>query len=142
MLGVDLSRELDKDYEVIGLDIIRNPLSSVKHYYKADITDRKQVGGVVKKVKPDILIHTAAWTDVDGCEREGRKAYKINSEGTKNIALACKKAGTILFYISTDFVFDGRKSTPYAERDKTKPISLYGDSKLRGELNGYDCRTT
>jgi dTDP-4-dehydrorhamnose reductase len=89
---------------------------------------------VIKKARPDIVIHAAAMTDVDGCELDSKKAYKINAEGAKNVALACRSAGAALIYISTDFVFDGKKKSAYKETDKTNPLSIYGDSKLKGEL--------
>jgi len=133
MLGIDLSHSLLNDYEVYGLDLVRSPYSIVRSFYKSDITDKKNVLNIIKGLKPDIVIHSAALTDVDGCEISKKKAYKINSEGTKNIALACKAAGSALVYVSTDFVFDGNARRRYREDDKPNPISTYGDSKLRGE---------
>lgn len=133
MLGIDLCQELRGSYQVIGIDLAHNSNSKVSKYFKCDITDGKSVCNIIDKVNPNFVIHSAAWTDVDGCELDSRKAYKINSEGTRNVALACKSAGSILIYISTDFVFNGRKKTSYKETDKTGPLSVYGDSKLRGE---------
>lgn len=133
MLGVDLWQELRNSYEVLGLDAISYQPSSVSKFYKCDITKRIGVSNVAAKARPDIVIHTAAMTDVDGCELDPKRAYKVNSDGTKNVALACKAAGALLIYISTDFVFDGKKKGPYKEIDKTRPISVYGDSKLKGE---------
>lgn len=133
MLGVDLSNELNKDYEVYGVDLVGNPKSAVHNFYKGDITNKKNILDIVKKTKPHIVIHAAAWTDVDGCELDKRKAHRMNSEGTKNIALACKKINSGLVYISTDFVFDGKKKRPYVESDRPNPLSVYGKSKLKGE---------
>lgn len=133
MLGVDLSCELKKDYEVVGTDLIQNNLSAVTAFHKCDIVDCKSIKAVVGKARPDIIVHAAAWTDVDGCELDKDKAYKVNSEGTRNIAMACKDLEVVLFYISTDFIFDGKKKTPYKEIDMPNPISIYGDSKLKGE---------
>ncbi len=134
MLGTDLCEELCGDYEVIGADVIASPAKGgTKQSQKCDITNKQKVVQVFKKVRPDAVIHAAAWTDVDGCELDPKKAYKINSEGAKNVALECKAAAAVLIYISTDFVFDGKKETPYKETDKTNPISVYGDSKLKGE---------
>ena len=133
MLGTDLVRELRRGYEVIGADIVRSPKSAVHRFYKVDISDGKSTAALFCKVRPDIVIHTAAWADVDGCELDSKKAYRINTEGTKNVALACKKVGATLVYISTDFVFDGRKKAPYKESDKTNSLSVYADSKLKGE---------
>jgi dTDP-4-dehydrorhamnose reductase len=133
MLGVDLCGELRGGCEVIGADIVHSPQSIVHSFKKCDITDKKEVAGVIAEAKPDVVIHAAAWTDVDGCERDSGKAYRVNSEGTKNVALACKAANSVLIYISTDYVFDGRKRTPYRETDRAYPINVYGDSKLKGE---------
>lgn len=133
MLGIDLSRELREDYEITGLDLVRRPGSTVRGFYKGDITDRRNTCGIIAKANPDFVIHAAAWTDVDGCELDKDRAYKINAEGTKNVASACKDSGAILIYLSTDFVFDGKKKTPYKEDDTTGPLSVYADSKLKGE---------
>lgn len=135
MLGIDLCQELYKDYEVIGVDLIHSPRSIVHSFHKGDITDRNEIARIIKDADPDVVIHAAAWTDVDGCELDKHKANKINSEGTKNIALACKACKCkILVYISTDFVFDGKKKAPYKESDEPRPVSVYADSKLKGEI--------
>ena len=143
MLGIDLWQELRGKYDVIGADLVHSPRlrqgfggqarSAVHRFYKIDITDKNSVLNVVAKVKPDIVVHTAAYTDVDGCELDPKKAYKVNSNGTRNVALACRKAAALLVYISTDFVFNGKKKSPYKENDKPSPLSVYGDSKLKGE---------
>jgi dTDP-4-dehydrorhamnose reductase len=140
MLGTDLSRELSKNYDLTGLDFVQRTASclpagkaGVQRFVKCDITKRGEIAAVIARVNPDIVIHTAAMTDVDGCELDPKKAYKINSEGARNVALACKAIGAALIYISTDFVFDGKKRSPYKETDKTSPLSVYADSKLRGE---------
>ena len=133
MLGVDLCQELKKDYKVCGVDLTYDLPLTTYDFIKCDITKKQNVLDVVKKVRPDIVIHTAAMTDVDGCELDPKKAYKINSDGTRNIALACKATGATLIYISTDFVFDGKKRTPYKETDSAKPLGVYADSKLKGE---------
>ena len=98
-----------------------------------DITNKKQVVQQIASVRPDFVIHTAAYTDVDGCEKNPKLANNINFEGTKNITKACEKVGATLIYISTDFVFDGKKKTPYKENDATHPLQVYGKSKLAGE---------
>jgi len=122
MLGTDLCQELRKAYKVIGIDLA-----------EADITKKSEIGALIKKISPDIVVHTAAYTDVDGCELDPEKAYKINSDGTKSVALACRAVDAILIYISTDFVFDGKKNKPYIETDKVNPLGIYADSKLKGE---------
>ena len=133
MLGIALSRELTKDYEVVGLDIAQSPRLKAQSYIVADIIDRKKIAHILKRVKPHVVIHTAAWTDVDGCEFDKKKAYEINAEATSNVAIACKAEGAILVYISTDFVFDGKKKRPYKESDLPRPLGVYADSKLKGE---------
>ena len=122
MLGEALTLELKKANEVSGIDI-----------GECDITDRDKTVEVLSGAKPDIVIHAAAWTDVDGCELDSEKAYRVNSDGTENVALACKACGAVLIYISTDFVFDGKKKAPYKESDRPNPLSVYADSKLKGE---------
>ena len=133
MLGVDLSQELYHDYEVFGADIICRSSFVIRGFYKLDITKKQNVSALIRNLNPDVIIHAAAWTDVDGCELDPKRAYRINSEGTKNVAIACRATGVTLIYISTDFVFDGKKKSPYKETDRTDPLSIYADSKLRGE---------
>ena len=98
-----------------------------------DITNQKQTIKQIAGDRPNIVIHAAAYTNVDGCEQNPEIAYKVNVDGTKNIAAACKEIGAKLIYISTDFVFDGKKKTPYSENDKPNPLSVYGKTKLQGE---------
>lgn len=99
-----------------------------------DITDTESVNSFFEKNSIDFCINTAAYTAVDKAESESEKAYEVNVLGPKNLARACKKSGTVLFHISTDFVFDGTSSVPYQETDKTNPIGVYGQTKLDGEL--------
>jgi dTDP-4-dehydrorhamnose reductase len=93
---------------------------------------------VLSKQKPDVVIHTAAYTDVDGCEINRELAWKVNAEATKHLAIASAQVNSHLIYVSTDYVFDGEKGF-YTEEDKPNPISYYGYTKLRGEefLKGY-----
>jgi dTDP-4-dehydrorhamnose reductase len=87
----------------------------------------------VLAARPDVVVHLAAYTDVDGAEREPDKAMAVNAEGTERVARAVDKASARLIYLSTDYVFDGRKTSPYVETDEPKPLSVYGRSKLEGE---------
>ncbi len=82
---------------------------------------------------PEVVIHAAAMTDVDGCERNPDEAYRINALGAKHVALACAELNAALVYVSTDYVFDGLKGTPYVEDDAVNPLSVYGRTKLEGE---------
>jgi len=98
-----------------------------------DITDLEATVGFIKKAKPNAIIHPAAFTDVDGCESQQDKAFAINGLGTRNLAIAARDVDAKLFYISTDYVFDGTKSEPYREYDPPNPQTVYGQSKLMGE---------
>ena len=98
-----------------------------------DVTDLDKSVSAIKNAAPDYLIHTAAYTDVDGCELDPEKAYLINGLGARNIAIACEEIKCPIIYISTDYVFDGTKKEPYKEWDMANPISKYGLSKLIGE---------
>jgi len=87
----------------------------------------------VLTARPDVVMHAAAYTDVDGVEREPDKAMAINAEGTERVARAAAKTGARLIYRSTDYVFNGQKSSPYWETDEPNPLNVYGQSKLEGE---------
>ncbi len=98
-----------------------------------DITDLDHAVKSVRDAQPDILIHTAAFTDVDACETDPEKAYLVNGIGARNMAIACEEIRCPIVHISSDYVFDGTKDSPYDEWDKTNPISQYGLSKLMAE---------
>lgn len=122
-LGIDLVDLLsDRGYEVYGYG--REEL---------DITNFDQVHQVISKVKPDVVIHAAAYTKVDLAESEPDQAFFINAYGTRNVAVVSEVVGAKLVYISTDYVFDGMATTPYNEFAPTNPLSVYGKSKLAGE---------
>lgn len=99
-----------------------------------DVSDLKEVMSVCKRYKPIAILHLAAETDVDRCERDPDYAYKINSIGTYNVAFVAKQIGAKLVYISTAGVFDGEKPEPYSESDSANPQNYYGHSKFLGEL--------
>ncbi len=99
-----------------------------------DITDLKEVLAVCRKYDPEAIIHLAAETDVDKCERDPEYAYFVNGIGTYNMAVAAKELGIKLVYISTAGVFDGTKESPYNEEDEPNPQNYYGHSKFLGEL--------
>ena len=98
-----------------------------------DITNSGETRSFIGKIKPDVVFHLAAYTDVDGCEKNTELAFSVNGLGTRNISVACRENGSHLFYVSTDFVFDGKKNSPYNEFDTVNPVSVYGQSKLLGE---------
>ena len=129
MLGQDLCPILeDEGYEVIETDIDN-----------LDITNLENTQEVIKENKPDIVIHLAAYTNVDKAEEDKETAYKINTLGTRNIAQTCREAGITLVYISTDYVFDGEKEGKYLTTDKPNPQSVYGQTKYEGEKEVQKC---
>jgi dTDP-4-dehydrorhamnose reductase len=98
-----------------------------------DISDQLLVRETLEKAKPEAVINCAAWTDVDGCEREPARAKTDNTEGPENLAIASRAVGALLITISTDYVFDGVREGFYTQRDDPNPQSVYGLSKLNGE---------
>ena len=144
-LGHDVVNELDRRaHEAIGSDIQAvyrgvNDGSAVAAapYVQMDITDEAAVRRTIEELKPDVIIHCAAWTNVDGAEApENReKVHQINAVGTENIARAAKAVDAKMVYISTDYVFDGQGTRPWEPDDKCyAPLNVYGQSKLDGEL--------
>ncbi len=122
MLGTDLMRVLGSAHSVIGVDLD-----------ELDIADARAVEERVADEAPDVLINAAAYTDVDRSEEEGERAFRVNAEGAANLAAACRKARVRLVHVSTDYVFDGRKTSAYAEEDLPGPLGVYGRSKWEGE---------
>lgn len=144
-LGHDVMNELAKrGYEGIGTDIAPEYSGAADGtavvsmpYVSLDITDADAVDRVICEMKPDVVVHCAAWTAVDLAEDEDKKdkVHAINADGTANIAKACKKTGSKMVYISTDYVFDGQGTTPWTPDCKDyKALNVYGQSKLDGEL--------
>ena len=98
-----------------------------------DVTNYDQVFETITRGKPDIVVHCAAYTKVDQAESEAELAYLINGYGTENLAVTCNRFEIPLLYVSTDYVFDGEHTRPYQPCDQTRPLSIYGKSKLSGE---------
>ncbi len=98
-----------------------------------DVSDRDAVLHTIDHVAPDVIVHAGAWTDVDGCELDPDRAFRVNALGTRNVVEGARLAGARVVYVSTDYVFDGRSARPYVEWDATNPLSAYGRSKLGGE---------
>lgn len=118
---------------MLGSDLCKVFPDAVKlTHHDLDITDRDQVIESILKIKPDVVINAAAYTNVDGCEDNKELAFQVNGYGPGYIAEACARAGTKLVHFSTDYVFDGSKKE-YVESDIPDPINVYGDSKLLGE---------
>jgi dTDP-4-dehydrorhamnose reductase len=120
-LGVELLDVLERDHDVVDLDLP-----------ELDIT-KPEATRVIADARPAWVVHAAAWTDVDGCERDPERANLVNGEGTRRVAEACRAVGAGLVYLSTDYVFDGRKGAPYLETDPVSPLSAYARSKVAGE---------
>ena len=122
-LGVDVV----KAFAANGDDVV-----SVTHT-DIELSDAASVSGRLSAAKPDIVVNTAAMHHVDKCEQDPAKAFAINGLGAKNLAAAAKEIGAKLIHVSTDYVFDGEKTTPYEESDAPRPLNAYGNSKLSGE---------
>jgi len=135
MLGCSIYKTLSARFNIAGLDLKLptkgNPAPS--QFIKCDITARDDVERALEDTKPDIVIHAAAWADVDGCEMDPSRAELINVRGTDNIVYASKKIKATLVYISTDFVFNGKDKRPYSEKDEPLPVNVYARTKLEGE---------
>lgn len=123
-LGTDVTAQLRKcGHTVVAADIA-----------ELDITDSSAVEVFFENEKPDAVIHCAAYTNVDGAETDREICKKINADGTKNIAIACKKHGAKLLYTSTDYVFDGKGTEAFETDAATAPCNYYGETKLMGEI--------
>lgn len=145
-LGHDVMNELaERGIEGIGSDIAPEysgiadgtAVTSMP-YIQMDITDEKAVSAKIKEVHPDVVVHCAAWTAVDLAEDEDKvaKVRAINADGTRYIANVCKELDCKMVYISTDYVFDGQGETPWDPDCKDyKPLNVYGETKLEGELS-------
>lgn len=129
LLGARIVELAKKDFRVLPS---HNTRSLHPDSVKLDITEHKVISAIFSKFSPDIVIHAASETNVDRCETQKDSAWKINVEGTGNIVQVCNQIGAKLVYISTDYVFDGKKGF-YTEEDKPNPINYYGLTKLEGE---------
>ena len=122
MLGRDLMALLGEGARGIDIDDI-------------DITSLESTERVVTALRPSVVINCAAYTDVDGCETNKETAMQVNCEGVAHLALVTRGIGAKLVQVSTDYIFDGCKGSPYLEDDAPHPLSIYGESKLAGEMN-------
>lgn len=123
MLGTDLAAFLARQHTVMSTDID-----------DMDVRDTQLVFQTVELQRPDVVIHLAALTDVDYCEKNPDQAFHTNTVGTQNVALACQRINAVMLYVSTISVFDGTKCEPYTEFDTPNPQSFYSQSKYQGEL--------
>jgi dTDP-4-dehydrorhamnose reductase len=122
MLGSDVCTLLGREHTVYGYDID-----------DFDILDAEEAVRAIARISPSVVVHTAAFADVEACETERRRAFEANVVGAGNVAEASARAGSLMIYISTDYVFDGTKRRPYEEGDEPNPLNYYGLTKLEGE---------
>jgi dTDP-4-dehydrorhamnose reductase len=132
LLGSRLIAQSPKTFELHSADIDAALSSPGCQFHNLDIADKKAVNDLILSLRPTVVFHTAAMTDVDRCEIEMEQALKVNGTASGHIALACAKVNAFLCYISTDYVFGGRRGN-YTEEDVPTPINQYGRSKLLGE---------
>ncbi|MFQ5953422.1 MAG: dTDP-4-dehydrorhamnose reductase, partial [Candidatus Omnitrophota bacterium] len=120
---------------IIGIDVVepKEEAGRLKAFHEASIVYAARINAIFTAREPDLVIHAAAWTDVDGCEEDPDKARLVNTTGTQNIVKAAAHMKIPLIFISTDFVFDGEKETAYKVDDQGKPISVYGKTKWEAE---------
>jgi dTDP-4-dehydrorhamnose reductase len=123
MLGRTLTEVLGRQHDILAWDI-----------EEIDITDRPQTIELLGQEQPELIVNSAAWADVDGCDADPDKAWQVNAVGAQNLALAAQKLDSALLYISTDYIFDGRAETDYDEVAQPNPTNQYGRSKLAGEI--------
>jgi len=126
MLGQDLTSVLRAQHDVWALD-----------HKACDVSDEATVRRIFCEWRPRLVVNCAAFADVDGCERDPDRAFAVNARGAGVVARAAEQVGARVFYISTDYVFNGEKREPYQEDDPTDPISHYGQSKLAGEQQTF-----
>src|ERR1700693_2200419 len=125
MLARAILKKKPAEWKVLGTDID-----------VLDISSPRAVERALGAFQPDLVINCAAFTRVDDCEARREEAFKVNAEGAGYLAEVCGEHGTFLVHFSTDYIFDGRKSSPYQEDDRPAPINVYGESKLEGERRG------
>lgn len=125
--GGQVGSELVTTFTASGHDV------TAFSHSQLDIASRDAVRAAVIEAHPDVVVHPAAWTAVDACEADPDRAYLVNALATRFVAEAAAIVGAPVYYVSTDYVFDGTKATPYVEWDQVSPSSVYGASKLAGE---------
>jgi dTDP-4-dehydrorhamnose reductase len=127
--GPLVKRLVAAGHEVAALDVVPPDVD------RLDVTDAAACLEACERVRPERVVHLAAWVDVDDAEGKPDAAAALNVDGTRNVAQACRAVGASMLYVSTDYVFDGTKKSPYDEEDKENPCSVYGSTKLAGETH-------
>ena len=141
--GGMLGRDVEKFFRDSGDEVLATARQSANGALPLDVCDPRATRELIRDCYPDVVVHCAANTNVDGCERDPDSAYRDNALGVWSVASAAEQIGATLVVISTDFVFDGALSRPYTEYDEPNPLNVYGASKLAGErLALQHCRRT
>lgn len=133
LLGRPLVRRLSGRHDVTAVDV-----------EDLDVTDAAAVSRGIARLRPELVVNLAAWTDVDGCETDPARAFRVNAEGTLNVVRSCGETGADILHVSTDYVFDGSRTGAWTESDPAGPLSVYGKSKLAAEehVRGGSARWT
>jgi dTDP-4-dehydrorhamnose reductase len=132
MLGSDLVARLRPSHSLTGVG--RHPAPHLEiPFHGIDLTQRRETTDLIEREKPEIVLHAAAMTDVDGCEAHRHEAVLSNFEATRHVVEASNHVGALVIFFSTDFVFNGKKAEPYLESDVPEPINVYGETKLLAE---------
>jgi dTDP-4-dehydrorhamnose reductase len=122
----------------LGVDVVDqftrsgDEVSSLTHT-EIEISEIDSVSNCLKEIRPDVVVNTAAMHHVEKCEQEPQRAFAVNGLGARNLAIVSREISAVLFHVSTDYVFDGAKRTPYEETDAPRPLNVYGNTKLSGE---------
>jgi dTDP-4-dehydrorhamnose reductase len=136
LLGCEVWKVFSEVHDLLALGRTQPTHVSSAQWRECDLRDPAKTFSVVTRENPDLIVHCASFNDVDGAERNPDEAFRVNTLGTRNLALSCQRFDTILMAISTDYVFDGvlKRASGYQEIDPTNPISHYGESKRWGEV--------
>ena len=136
LLGSDVWKVFSAEHELIALGRNRPGFVPLGQWRECDLRKPATVYSLVTRENPDLIIHCAAYNDVDAAEKNTTETFQVNTLGTRNLALACQRFDTVLMAVSTDYVFDGTNATEegYREFDPTHPLSIYAESKLWGEI--------
>lgn len=134
LLGLNFINSCFKKYQIYATFFKNEHFRRIENvkYLPLDIRDKNKVASLIRKIKPNFLVHAASQGDVDLCEKNKKEAYLVNVTGTQNIAVSCQKNNVKLIYLSTNAIYDG-KNPPYSEISKPSPINYYGFTKLEGE---------
>ena len=134
LVGQKLIKEMNSSYEIIAVSKGAKTFNGEQKikYYRADITDSARINELLREIQPGVVVNAAAYTDVDGCEANKEKCWKVNVEGVENITRVARLINSKLIHISTDYVFDG-KNGPYSEEYQPSPTTYYGKAKLASE---------